>query len=65
MTKQEELYELYQIRNSLINTIIVSGNDRGEYTESYYNICDRITELESNGGMSSDYKGIAKGNINQ
>lgn len=65
MTKQEELQELYQMRNSLTNVMGTSRDTHDIYTESYYNICDRIAELESDGGMSSEYKGITKGNIDK
>lgn len=65
MTKREELSELYQIRNSLINVMNNSEDACDNYTESYYDTCDRIAELESDGGMSSEYKGVTKGDIDK
>lgn len=53
------------MRNSLTNVMGTSRDTHDIYTESYYNICDRIAELESDGGMSSEYKGITKGNIDK
>ena len=63
--KREELSELYQIRNSLINVMSNSEDICDNYIESYYDTCDRITELESDGGMSSEYKRITKGDIDK
>ena len=64
MTRQEELEALYDMRDTLLS-YIEDESLCDNYLDSYHDVCDRIFELETNGGTKSGYKGTAKKRVNK